>query len=395
MEPHSTRRRRSPRDLRHRLALCRRQGQGLHRRVSRGLHLRGRADALHPPRRVRRLRRVRARVPRRGDLLRGRRPRQVVRLLRGQRRVLLGDRLARRRREDGPDRARPRPHQVAASAERANRRWPARVARRHGPEPVGPSRLSRGTRSTPIASARAAHPDGIVDLSVGTPVDPTPASFATRSRPRPTRRATPRRTARSRFARPSRRGSPVAAAWHGLGADAVFPTIGSKEFVALLPALLGIGRRATSWSSRASRIRRTTSGRGWRCVDDRDRRRRRTGRGTPTSRLVWVNSPSNPTGAVFGGGPARGGRSRRPARIGAVVASDECYAELAWTEPWTERRRTVACSRPDVCGGSHEGLLVAYSLSKQSSLAGYRAAFAAGTPRSSPAYSRCASTSDS
>ena len=35
---------------------------------------------------------------------------------------------------------------------------------------------------------------------------------------------------------------------------------------------------------------------------------------------------------------------------------------------------------PRVCGGSHEGLLAVYSLSKQSNMAGYRAAFVAGDP---------------
>jgi aspartate/methionine/tyrosine aminotransferase len=34
-----------------------------------------------------------------------------------------------------------------------------------------------------------------------------------------------------------------------------------------------------------------------------------------------------------------------------------------------------------VCDGTHEGLLAVYSLSKQSNLAGYRAAFVAGDPR--------------
>jgi aspartate/methionine/tyrosine aminotransferase len=33
-----------------------------------------------------------------------------------------------------------------------------------------------------------------------------------------------------------------------------------------------------------------------------------------------------------------------------------------------------------VCGGSHDNLLAVYSLSKQSNLAGYRAAFVAGDP---------------
>jgi aspartate/methionine/tyrosine aminotransferase len=60
---------------------------------------------------------------------------------------------------------------------------------------------------------------------------------------------------------------------------------------------------------------------------------------------------------------------------GAVVASDECYAELGWDgEP------VPSVLDPAVCGGSHDGLLAVYSLSKQSSMAGYRAAFVAGDP---------------
>jgi aspartate/methionine/tyrosine aminotransferase len=58
------------------------------------------------------------------------------------------------------------------------------------------------------------------------------------------------------------------------------------------------------------------------------------------------------------------------------VASDECYAELGWDAS----APPVSLLHPDVCGGSPDGLLVLYSLSKQSNLAGYRAAFAAGDP---------------
>jgi aspartate/methionine/tyrosine aminotransferase len=57
------------------------------------------------------------------------------------------------------------------------------------------------------------------------------------------------------------------------------------------------------------------------------------------------------------------------------VASDECYAELGWTAS------PVSLLHPDVCDGSHDGLLSVYSLSKQSNLAGYRAAFVAGDVR--------------
>ena len=35
---------------------------------------------------------------------------------------------------------------------------------------------------------------------------------------------------------------------------------------------------------------------------------------------------------------------------------------------------------PEVCGGSHQGLLAVHSLSKRSNLAGYRAGFVAGDP---------------
>ena len=92
----------------------------------------------------------------------------------------------------------------------------------------------------PYAERARAHPDGIVDLSIGSPVDPTPAVVARRAgRARPTRTPTRRRSARPRCARRSsdwyarRRGVP------GLDPDHVLPTIGSKELVALLPLLLG------------------------------------------------------------------------------------------------------------------------------------------------------------
>ena len=57
---------------------------------------------------------------------------------------------------------------------------------------------------------------------------------------------------------------------------------------------------------------------------------------------------------------------------GAVVASDECYLGLGWdAEP-------VSLLHPSVCDGDHTGLLAIHSLSKTSSLAGYRAGFVAG-----------------
>jgi succinyldiaminopimelate transaminase len=93
-------------------------------------------------------------------------------------------------------------------------------------------------------------------------------------------------------------------------------------------------------------------------------------------RLVWINSPANPDGRVLGvdelAGMVHWARER-----GVVVASDECYAELAWEEPWASQG-VPSLLDPRVTGGDMEGLLALYSLSKQSNLAGYRAAWIAG-----------------
>ena len=93
----------------------------------------------------------------------------------------------------------------------------------------------------PYAARARAHPDGIVDLSVGTPVDPTPAivrealAAASDAHGYPQTHGTPalRQAVVDWFAR--RRGVP------GLDPQAVLPTVGSKELVALLPSLLGLG----------------------------------------------------------------------------------------------------------------------------------------------------------
>ena len=89
--------------------------------------------------------------------------------------------------------------------------------------------------------------------------------------------------------------------------------------------------------------------------------------------LLWLNSPSNPTGRVL---PAEHLRKVVDwcRDRGTLLVSDECYVECAWeAEP-------VSVLHPDVCGGSHEGILAVHSLSKRSNLAGYRCGFVAGDP---------------
>ena len=226
----------------------------------------------------------------------------------------------------------------------------------------------------PFKQVAQAHPGGIVDLSVGTPVDPTPAlvreALAAASDapgyPQTWGTADLREAVAAWFAR--RRGVP------DLDPDGVLPTVGSKELVAWLPTLLGLGADdvvgipAVAYPTYdvGARLAGATPV----VVDGLAAYGPQTTATRP--KLLWVNSPSNPTGAVLG--RAHLAKVVAWARSnGVVVASDECYAELGWTD-----EPVPSILDPEVCGGSHEGLLAVYSLSKQSNLAGYRAAFVAG-----------------
>jgi succinyldiaminopimelate transaminase len=235
----------------------------------------------------------------------------------------------------------------------------------------------------PHKERASSHVDGLVDLSVGTPVDPTPEvvraalAGATDAPGYPQTWGTPalRNAVAGWFAR--RRGVP------DLDPDGVLPTIGSKELVAWLPTLLGIGAGdvvafpdvAYPTYDVGARIAGATPlpMRSLTALGPL------TTRGTP--KLLWLNSPSNPTGQVL---PVE-----HLAKVvswarqhGVVLASDECYAELDWRGPEgaSSPGSVPSILDPRVCGGSHDGLLAVYSLSKQSNVAGYRAAFVAGDP---------------
>ncbi|WP_370147443.1 succinyldiaminopimelate transaminase [Streptacidiphilus sp. EB129] len=228
-------------------------------------------------------------------------------------------------------------------------------------------------RLEPYKATAAAHPDGIVDLSVGTPVDPVPElvqaalAAASDSPGYPTVWGTP-----------ALRDALVGWAERRLGAGGlthhhVLPLVGSKELVASLPTQLGLGpgdrvgypRLAYPTYEVGARLARADY-----AVYDDPRELDPDG-----LRLLWLNSPSNPTGRVLGVDELR--RTVAWAREhGVLVVSDECYLELGW-EPDAE---PVSVLHPDVCGGSYEGLVAVHSLSKRSNLAGYRAAFLVGDP---------------
>lgn len=238
----------------------------------------------------------------------------------------------------------------------------------------------------PYLAKASEHPGGAVNLSIGTPVDPTPAIIqdalkaAANAPGYPTVHGTPalREAIAGWFER--RRGV------SGLDPRNIMPTVGSKELVAWLPLLLGLKPGDVVVRPKVAYptydIGATFAGVTSVATDNLDELddavRSRV-------RLIWVNSPGNPTGSV------RHVESLKALvvqarELGAVVASDECYAELGWGD-WDVQRGgqpVPSILDPRVAGGSHEGLLAVYSLSKQSNVAGYRAAFVAGDPALMP-----------
>jgi len=222
----------------------------------------------------------------------------------------------------------------------------------------------------PLAAIAAAHPGGIVDLSIGAPVDPVPG---------PVRAALA--AAANAPGYPATKGTPAlreaAAAWLArrhrvtVEPDAILPVIGTKELIAWLPTLLGCGPGdAVSFPELAYPtydVGARLAGAEPVPTDEPDRH------GGAPIRLAWLNSPSNPTGRVLA--PGRIAEVARWARsAGAVLASDECYIELGY------EAAPVSVLHEEVCGGSHAGLLAVFSLSKRSNLAGYRAGFVTGDP---------------
>jgi succinyldiaminopimelate transaminase len=221
-------------------------------------------------------------------------------------------------------------------------------------------------------TARArSHPDGIVDLSVGTPVDPVAPlirealASASASPGYPATAGTP--ALRESAAAALRRRYGVT----DLAPDAVLPVIGTKELIAWLPTLLGVGAADAVVVPELAYPTYEVGARlaGAQVV----RADALTQLGPQVPALIYLNSPSNPTGRVLGVDHLRKVVSWARER-GVLVASDECYLGLSWeADP-------VSVLHPAVSDGDHTGLLAIHSLSKTSSLAGYRAGFVTGDP---------------
>ncbi|WP_157008569.1 succinyldiaminopimelate transaminase [Agromyces laixinhei] len=225
----------------------------------------------------------------------------------------------------------------------------------------------------PFRERAALHPDGVVDLSIGSPVDPTPALVRTALANATDAHAYPQTIGTDElrsaiidwFAR--RRGVT------GLTSANVLPTVGSKELVALLPFLLGLGEGDVVVHPRAAypsyEMGAVLVGATAMASDD-------PAEWPAETKLVWLNSPGNPDGRVLTIDELRTARERA-LELDAIIVGDECYAELGWEGEWADAPAPSLLD-PRVVGESRHQVLVAYSLSKQSNMAGYRTAFIAG-----------------
>ena len=224
---------------------------------------------------------------------------------------------------------------------------------------------------TDYAATARSHPDGIVDLSVGTPVDPTPAVAQQALCEAADSPGYPLTIGLSATRQACIDWLERRFGVTGLGLDAVLPVIGSKELIGSLPSHLGIGPGYLvvypELAYPTYEVGAALAGADVMATDSL------LALGPRTPAIVWVNSPSNPTGRVL---PPEHLRKMVDwcRERGVLLISDECYLECVW------EGEAVSILDPAVNGGSFEGILAVHSLSKRSNLAGYRCAFVAGDP---------------
>jgi succinyldiaminopimelate transaminase len=221
----------------------------------------------------------------------------------------------------------------------------------------------------PLAEA---HDGGVVDLSIGTPFDPPPPAVVAALASSGAERSYPPSIGTPAFRESAQR-------WmhRRFGVEVpvtqIAAAVGTKEFVATLPQWLQLRDPARDTvlypaiayptyemgailaGCRAVCVPALPDGRlDLAGIDPADAER---------ALLLWVNSPSNPTGALDDlAGAAAWGREHQ-----VPVFSDECYVEFTWSGPG----RTILESGLD-------GVVAVHSLSKRSNLAGVRVGFYAG-----------------
>nr|VDG62936.1 LL-diaminopimelate aminotransferase [Streptococcus thermophilus] len=218
-----------------------------------------------------------------------------------------------------------------------------------------------------VKKKAASHPDGLIDLSVGGPVDPVPPTIQLALAENAAAPGYPQT-----MGTPELREAIVSALERrfgitGLSEKSVLPTIGLKEAIAWLPTLLGLRGETVVIPEVAYptyEVGALIAGCGIvRCDDPADAPR--------DAALVFLNSPSNPTGAVASVEQLRAW-VEFARDTGAIIASDECYLYLGWAAD------PVSILHPTVTNGDNTGLLALHSLSKTSNLASYRTGMISG-----------------
>ena len=213
----------------------------------------------------------------------------------------------------------------------------------------------------PYADKARAHSSGIIDLSQGTPVDATPDLIQSALRASADSPRYPV-TAGTKELQTSIRNWAI----NHLGASGdfdVLPVIGSKELVAWLPTVLESKQviypevsyptyLVGALLAQSQPIAVGVDAKTW-----------------PSADFAWINTPANPTGRVHSEAELRAAiqwvRSNN-----AVLVCDECYIDFGDT--------TVPTSLLKYTDGDNSNILVVHSLSKRSSMAGYRGAFLIG-----------------
>jgi succinyldiaminopimelate transaminase len=241
-----------------------------------------------------------------------------------------------------------------------------RVTARFVPPPYPYDRLAE------IAELASKHVGGSVDLSIGTPCDPPPASVVAALGESGAERGYPASTGSLEL-----RQAASGWMWRRLGVDLspahVAACVGTKEFVASLALYLrlrtperdtvlhpAVAYPTYAMGAELSGCRSVGvpelegGGLDLDLIDEADAER---------ALVLWVNSPANPSGGLTDlAEVAEWGRAR-----GVPVASDECYVEFTWARP----PETILSS-------GTEGVIALHSLSKRSNLAGCRVGFFAG-----------------
>ena len=213
----------------------------------------------------------------------------------------------------------------------------------------------------PYGEKARAHPQGIIDLSQGTPVDPTPEFIqqalrdASNSPSYPVTAGTPELRAAIKKWATERLGA--------TGDFDVLPIIGSKELVAWLPTYL------ESQTVLIPEIAYPTYHVGAVLAAAKSLPVAIDAHSWPQADLAWLNSPSNPTGRVHSVDEVKACIQWSRANK-SVLISDECYLEFD--------QNAHSVSVLSQTGGDNTNILAVHSLSKRSSMAGYRAAFMVG-----------------